>query len=297
MATKNRVFPYPFYSPSSGDYENPVFDAVWSLEKDEQNLTLKGYFKIGNLHINELIVDGAFAITALITCTNTAFRSSFSTNSDSVEIDIPLCQLDGVVQISTYITSSSVQTYVPQGCDPFFSNCKYEIEKGNILGESPAYTFEVSHKETKSPLGIFTRSFNGDMSDADPIRVMYRTESINLEMSKNIYDLIERMENKPSYYSLIHTTYILPVLTQTIVLMLCNDGENNNNEFRNQHCEDKWFSVLDDKIAEEGPKNQLDAFVIAQKLLGRPINDLAAKELRKKKESTSVNKMEANQHE
>ena len=101
--SKNRIYPYPIYSELTEDYINNDFALDAEIDYDSEIAILKLDVSISDIKIRELIENRLVGLYCHIECSATKYRKLFelsiNNDSDIYNIEIPLCKLNGAIEV------------------------------------------------------------------------------------------------------------------------------------------------------------------------------------------------------
>ncbi len=150
------VFPYPFISIFSSDYEEGVFDVDFELMADsvKSPMTLRGDLDLTSEDLVAALSSGFLSIYLDVVCTSTFFRKQFQVPSLPVnsmqliqdqrfEVPLPAGSLVGTVELTAYIVAAKDFSFAPAGLHPDYEDKVFPISIGDMLGASPTKVIEL----------------------------------------------------------------------------------------------------------------------------------------------------------
>lgn len=285
MAIRSKTFPFPYYANFTNDYKDVGFETNWSIDSTDSESSFRVNVNLGNGFINSLVSSKKVGLCCLVVSKNTGFRNvlNFKNGERSLAFSINNSNIDEQTIMTVYLVAKEQFVLSSDSFDDFFSGTNYQIEKGNVIGESEDQSYFAHHRDSRSGTAIFTRSFSNAMKDDDAPKIEYQQDTIKLVMPKSMYDYLNRAEGKPKNYPAIHAEFLVPALAQTIAMM-ASSNKDDSDSFYSQHKNDKWFTLIEEKIGPIDDFPQSSAWTKAQEILGKPVNKAIQTQINEKKD-------------
>jgi hypothetical protein len=150
------VFPYPFISIFSSDYEVGIFDVDFELLVDsvKSPITLRGDLDLSNEELVEALAEGSLSIYVDVVSTSSFFRKQFQVpqlrvnamqliQDEKFEIMLPAGSLVGTVELTAYLVAAKDLSFSPAGLHADYGDNVFQISIGDLLGASPTKVIEL----------------------------------------------------------------------------------------------------------------------------------------------------------
>ena len=150
------VFPYPFISIFSSDYDGGVFDVDFELVVDsvKSPIILRGDLDLTNEDLVVALTEGSLSVYVDVVSTASFFRKQFPVPSlgvnamkliqdEKFEILLPPGSLVGTVELTAYLVASRDMSFSPEGLHLDYGDNTFQIQLGDILGASPTKVIEL----------------------------------------------------------------------------------------------------------------------------------------------------------
>lgn len=288
MAIQSKTFSYPYYASFLQDYKTYKFDLTETHESTKEKISIFLRVELGDEEIKKQIDLGNIGLFCLAECKNTIFRKLYALDSKtySLKIDLDNKELDERLHLTAYIVALKNFSFTNLNFSDFFKGTDFYVEKGNKLGES---TYDIDlffhHYISSAGENLFTRSFKEDMSENDPPYIQYMENSLDIVMPKKMYLFLNALENNSNSFPMIHSTYLIPALTQIISQLLSKDSDGEN-AFLDNNSDKKWLTLIQERLSTFGTIDDLepeDSWKYAQLILKTPVN-MFMREIQKRRE-------------
>lgn len=150
------VFPYPFISIFSSDYEDGVFDVDFELFVDsvKSPITLRGDLDLTNEDLVVALTEGSISVYVDVVSTASFFRKQIPVpplrvnamqlvQDEKFEIMLPAGSLVGTVELTAYLVASKNMSFSPEGLHLDYGETVFQIQLGDMLGASPTKVIEL----------------------------------------------------------------------------------------------------------------------------------------------------------
>lgn len=274
MQIKPRLYPHPVLAWFSDDYMSCIYQPAINVEGN------KGFFKISmtcrtsSKSLNALIAEKKAAYAIHVECSSTRYRALFSSFESTFEVDIPVGDLDGKVDVCRLIIAKEdILNYSSPEFHPDFSGRSFSIIAGDTLAVAEDVSFPADKKEdelAKLP-SIFSVKRN-NAEEANPIDIDIGDQKIKVLLMPELHQKFLNLNNDALMRSTLASEVLLPALVFTL------EKISNQPEFT-ELMNLRWYRVLSRKLKEEGVDitdlNSSDesTLVLANRLLGNPLSN------------------------
>lgn len=273
MRLRNKSYSYPIIVEYGGYYVDSYFKSNVEYKMEGYNISLKLTAELINEQLERMLDEDIVEIAFHIECPQTSYRKYVSTKYTEKEFLLKNSEVNGEVNICSFLIAKKD---IPKYTNDLFANdyrgFKFDIEKGCILaiGNQVNLTVEKIKDDMVDTTSIFKIIPNLNETETN-VLISLGDKKIEIKIPEETYYLYLNNQNYFEIQPLMHSMFIVPALMYTFIKL---------KECKNElyYYEDaRWFQGLkkscermDIKIDSEG-LSELDAFVVAQKLLDSPI--------------------------
>jgi len=203
-----------------------------------------------------------FALQAF--CPQTFYRQYFESNQKTVNFEINQDSIRGHIEFTGYmIVASEIKDFSPKTQNKdYFGTSSFSIQKGDILGVTNTLKqFIDPHfkNQDNTKLKPIINILSDKNSKKDYYKVDWSSNQIHVMVPEKHYDEWEKNRGKRDrYLYLNHAAMYLPVFTDAI---------NKVEEGDESLSEKKWFTVIEQQLAEMDVRQDLDSVIKAQILM------------------------------
>lgn len=273
MQINQRLYPHPVLSWFSDDYPKGIFQPALQVTPNKSFFRLVLVCKTSSKTLKGLIADRKAAYCIHVECPSTRFRSAFISYEDGYEIDIPVSDLEGKVEVSrTIVCAASIKNFSSEEFHSDFSGRSFDLSPGDVMAVAETVEFPAIKKDdelAKLP-SIFSilrsheespEDFDIDLSD-QKIKILLAPE-----LHKKFLDLNADVAMRATLCSSI----LIPALISALEHVRSTDETS-------LLLDRRWFIVLSKRMADIGidalnlKASAESSLVIASKLLGNPLS-------------------------
>jgi hypothetical protein len=265
---KSRHYPHPVLSSFSEALVGCEFKTEFVPTVEKQNYQFQMTFSLTSEDLLQRIHDGQAAFATHVECLGTRVRQLHQAQQTTLTIDYPSEQLDGRVEISTFIVATESFEYRSKDFHPDYEDAVFSIFKGDVLAVGPQYRF-VPPKEM-DPLiklpSIFTVSLDSS-KDARDFDLALDGPKIVIRLSRPNFELYQTLAQSPSLHQVLSSLLILPAITSLLEEIRKPDAA--------EHYEDKrWYQKLQLRLRALGINLHAEESLLwmAQQIIGQPLN-------------------------
>ena len=280
MLFAKRLFPYPVLNAdkSINQFPKNTFSGEYECSTNEEYLTFKdAHYCLDNEYIKDLIENKKAAAVLYVECPNTRFRKTFKLTDKPTDIKIPIYQLNGQVQVCSYIYAKDhLKPYSPTGIDEMYGGFKdFEVEKYGVLAIDECERFRIAFDVNDENITSSIFLVIGDPAIAgDKITVHTTERKIEISVSPDVYQWYTAIKMARDYRWLPFSLLLTQALMQAFE-EIKTDGQMVSIE--DIEREYQWFMSVEDRFEKAfGRKLSFDefknnsSFELAQELLDTP---------------------------
>jgi hypothetical protein len=262
MKVKNISYPYPVLKNAddvAGEFNVRFFK---TLRRDKVELRVA--FDLKNKTLEQMVSKGQAVFTVEVECNSTFFRQTFTTGQDEAIFEIPAARLREQVVARFFVRAlKPIKKYASPSFHPDYKGIDFDIKPGDILaiGGLTVFIAEKDFDPLRPAVSSFMAIKQGDQKNG-PMFVDYSDDvKIVVRLSKSDWNKYQEAKNKKWVADIIHSSIVLPVLTEAIVHI--RDG---NDEMSDAH----WFQRLQVILQQQNLPDD-DPLYSAQKILRFPV--------------------------
>ncbi|WP_155835302.1 hypothetical protein [Herbaspirillum sp. RV1423] len=271
MQVNYRVYPHPVLSYFSDDYVRCLYqtNVLTSVSRTTYQFAVTS--KTSSPGLLKLLEAGDAVHGIHIECNATRYRRIFTSKDDRFSVEISSDELDGRVNLCSFIVAARNIDYASEEFHPDFGGRTFKIRKGDVLAVDKDRTF-IAEKEY-DPLRKLPSIFRIMPNLADnppPIDINLTGHKIVIYLSDEMHRAYKKLAVDTATPHILSSMIIVPAL----ISLLETISSGSVTEFE----ERRWYRVLSNKLKEhgysieEGSSGFNDStLVIAQKLLGNPL--------------------------
>ncbi|QBR39533.1 hypothetical protein EHF36_01935 [Kerstersia gyiorum] len=273
MQIKPRLYPHPVLAWFSDDYCAAMFQPAFEVSGN------KGFYKIrmtcrtSSRSINRLIEEKKAAYAVHIECPATRYRALFSSPDQSFEIDIPVADIDGKVEVCRLIVASKeISNYASDEFHPDFTGRSFNLLRGDVLAVAEDITFYADKKSdelAKLP-SIFSIRRSPDNSAA-PMDVDLTGDRIVVHLSPATYEKFTSLNSDELVRSTLSSALLVPALVLALEKVMRPEDREGLMDLR-------WCRTVIKKLkdigidAESLSESGENSLVLSNKLIGDPLS-------------------------
>ena len=273
MQINQRLYPHPVLSWFSDDYPRGIFQPSIQVIPNKSFFRLVLVCKTSSRAIKEMIAARKAAFCVHVECSSTRFRSAYISYDESFEVDIPVSDLDGKVEVSrTIVVTQAVRNYSSEEFHPDFSGRSFDLLEGDVIAVAETVEFPANKKDdelAKLP-SIFAilaaRSENPEDVDID-----LGDQKLKILLAPDLHRKFLDLNGDPAMRATLCASLLIPALISALDFI-------RNTEEHGALFDKRWFNVLSRRMNDIG----IDAaqlrdcsetnFAIANKLLNKPLS-------------------------
>ena len=261
---------YPVLAPNNDDYPDGEFTTEVTLMPDpepEGTSTIEIKFLLDEPYLAQAVGQGQAKCKAMVYCTSTLHRSDHEAlvGEFSISAAIPNAQLDGTVEVHSFITSVEEISLDSDSIHPEYRNLDTPLRAGRKQPIAAAHRqeFNVVRKETKEdPIIIFAEDDEGRVPSGElDISTEISERQIQIIMHKTTYEQVAELRKD--------TTLALASVYMSALVQACCRVDHATPEEAEGASPNGWFLKIK-ALQREG----IEPFRMAQIIFDRPFEKL-----------------------
>lgn len=273
MLISERHYPHPVLSFFSDDYKEKIFQSSLNVRPNKTFFRLVVKANTSSAALKELISQKIAAYCIHVECASTRYRDCFTFFDNDFEVDIPVSDLEGKVEVSRFVVClSPKQNYSSGEFHEDFSGRSFDLLPGDILAVAPTAEFPASKKDELATIPSIFAIVANDDEDSPPIDVHLMGPKIKVILSPSLHRSFVDLNSSVDARALLTSMVLIPALVFTVHELRVTDQIYSFNDKR-------WFDVIRRRLENLGVDiMKLDEYpdsdlVLAGRLLNDPIVD------------------------
>ena len=280
MLFGKRLFPYPILNSdkSLNQFPKNKFQGLFETESDESDLIFKNaHYELNNEYLQKLIKNKKAKCVLYVECPSTRFRRLFELSSKPTEIRIPLYDLNGQVQVCTYVyANQNIKPYSPEGIDEIYGDFRnFEVEKYDILAIDEYNRFRVAFDVESDNLTSSIFLVIGDPNIKDDKIIVHPTErKIEISVSTQVYEWYTAIKSISDYKWMPFSIMLISALQQAFEEIKTDPDIESIEDIENSY---QWFMSVESRYEKTFSRKLsysefkgTQSFDLAQELLDKP---------------------------
>lgn len=261
-------FPHPVLG--IGDAINSNIELVATEIKssaDVYEISIK--LKQDNVDLVNLLAIGKAEYLCEVTCTNTLFRKSITSDSNEIEFLVSKKAVKGRVEfLCLLVAKENIKEYSNSESHSDYNGYSFDLGVGDILAYFGEFSFnaDIIYEKLKAVSSFMEIVENSDLTYTN---IDLKKSKIQVELSSEAYKLIQSdsISREPKFSPVFHSSIVLNAL----LTALYNFEE---------HRDYLWAQVIDYRLKNDRQLKNISIEEkenipeIAQRLLGNPFNRL-----------------------
>ena len=287
MRIGRRLFPYPTLNNSKiaccfnqSSYSLEYLDYT---DRDSDSYTLKdAHIVLNNSNLANLLDVGKAKAVLLVESPSTIFRQLYQLTTNPTDVKIPISNLRGKVEISSYVYAvADINDYQDGDFLEEYEDYKFNIEKYDILAIDDGYTLKIDYeKEKDNKLSSIFLVICDSEEKSNVMKVENRDKQVVIYLPETQFGIYDRIKEDEYYQDIFFAIITIPALATCLINLQKSDVDlediiMNHNWFRS--IVNGYKRVHNSELTSEIFK-ELNAFELAQELMNyatvRSIDDI-----------------------
>jgi hypothetical protein len=272
MQINQRLYPHPVLSWFSDDYPKGIFQPALQVLPNKSFFRIVLVCKTSSKAIKGLIADKKAAYCIHVECPSTRFRSAFVSYEEGFEVDIPVSDLEGKVEVSrTVVCTVGIKNFSSEEFHSDFSGRSFDLAPGDVVAVAETVEFPAIKKDdelAKLP-SIFSILRSQEVNPED-IDVDLGDQKLKIVLSPDLHKKFLGLNADVVMRATLCSSLLIPALICALEHIRYTDEAS-------ALLDRRWFNVLSKRMRDIGidPQNLKDcsesSLVIAYKLLDKPL--------------------------
>ena len=220
MRIGKRLFPYPTINNSkiASCFKRGNYSLEYDDASDNDNLILKNiHVEIDNVELLKLIANKKCEAVVVIECSSTIFRTVKSISTEPRDIEIPLHNLRGKVEISSFIYAKEDFLYSNTDFLDDYEGYSFNVEKYDILAIDDGFTTKIEYNESddKKLSSIFRV-----IKSTDPLLKVMKVDSgdrfIKIILPEKEFGYYDNLKNRDYFKNIFFSIIAIPSLIKCL---------------------------------------------------------------------------------
>jgi hypothetical protein len=237
---------------------------AFEVSFDKKNYYLKCRFDCSNQTLGDLVVEGRAAYVTHVECTNTLFRSRYTSMEPEQTLPVTADNLNNTVEVNFFVCAiQPISDYRIDGSHADYGDSVFGINKGDILAIADGRTFTAERdanalRRVSSIMQIEESRDEGD----SPMQISFNQAKIRIVLSKSDFAEYKILKTQEHLQSALSATIVLPALVEALHIIQ-DEGD--------EYSSYRWHQNLKHRLEEMGIAGGFEPFIAAQKLLELPL--------------------------
>lgn len=265
---KYKTFPHPVLRPFSDDYVSSEIQAAiekFELGTEPDTVSIKCRFNCSSSDLNDLVESGRACYAMMISCRDTFYREIVTNNLPELCFATFTGNLRGEVRIDTYIIACvDIHGFSSSDFNPEYGDENFSVRNGDVLAQDETKVYYIE-RESFKPV---TSSFELVVDDSLGIgewAIGLGGDKVQIRMHSEMKQTVDKARNVSEAKAvLLNSVYFATVIH---AVQAIKDKSVNEDA--------RWVRGFNQQIANTGSNIEADdAYIIAQRLLQKPLNKL-----------------------
>ena len=220
MRIGKRLFPYPTINNSkiASCFKQSTFSLEYEDQEDLENLVLKNaHISIDNDKLIELLVNQKVQAVVIIECSSTIYRTVQPISIEPRDIIIPLHNLRGKVEISSFIYATEDFDYSNDDFLEDYEGYSFTIEKYDILAIDDGFTTKIEYDESEDKkLSSIFRIIKSNDPDLKIMKVDSGDKFIKIVLPQKGFAYYDNLKNRDYFKNVFFSIIAIPALIKCL---------------------------------------------------------------------------------
>jgi len=272
MQINERLYPHPVLSWFADDYIKGIFQPSISVVPNKSFFRIVMVCRTSSKSLRQLISEKKASYSVHVECSSTRFRAAFTSFEENFEIDIPVSDLEGKVEVSRFIVcTEDVKNYSSEEFHADFAGRSFDLLVGDVLAVAETVEFPAIKKDDElAKLPSIFSILRSHEDDAASVDVDLSGKKIKVLLSPEVHQKFIDLNSDVSTRATLCCALLVPALIMALELI-------RDNEDLGELFDKRWFHVLAKRLQDLGidimrlkdyPESNV---VLANKLLEDPL--------------------------
>ncbi len=248
-------------------YKQGVFMPDITKTRDEYLINLD--FQFENQKLRELLNDNKCEFLCEVTCSNTLYRKSITSDSNKFEFTIPKKAIKGRVEfLCVLVVKESIDNYSNTQSHSDYNGYSFDLGKGDVLAYFGEFSFnaDIKYEKLKAVSSFMEIVENSELTYTN---IDLKRAKIRVELPSEAYKLYQSdsISQEPRFSPVFHSSIVLNALLTALYSF-------------EEHRDYLWAQVIEYRLKNDRQLKNISIEEkenipeIAQRLLGNPFNRL-----------------------
>lgn len=270
MKLRNRLYPYPVLFHANDDYDDQLFDSSMTIRTTKKKIFFAVDVMLTDDKLQDFINNEQACFVIHLECSSTCYRESIEFKSLKHTFEIDSNRVNDIVEVCLFIMAKqNIENYSNNNFNEIYDGMSFNIEKYNILaiGSERQLQVDKDYDSLKNINSIIT-VIPDDVEKT--VSYEYYGDVIKVLVPRLEFNKYKLISDKPIYYPIIHSTLVIPVLTEIFAKL---KDEDSISEFENL----RWYRSIIKTIEKKNINldftniDETEMFRKIQLLIGNPI--------------------------
>jgi hypothetical protein len=257
-------YPYPVLGNADDISEGTISPDVSFRVSDETVAVDVTRLTTSNALLDSLIDAGSALWAIRVQCARTYYRKEFVTSGPTKILTFPGDDLQGRVDIEiSLFAAKPLPAYAPPGVHSDYGTTAFGLERGEVLGIGPAFSFEVDKQfdPLRAPVSSIMRIRQGDHAEGT-YRLVLEDDFIEVLLSQHTWARYAGVRDRVP--AVLHIGLVMPALVE---------GLRRLNDFSGRRWADRLRAIVETKGVDTSTPIEA-AQILLQDPLGRAFDEL-----------------------
>lgn len=221
MQLGRKIPPYPILNKSQNvsSYINSNFSFRYELEETNELFKIKNVkIDTNNAGMIKLLNEKKLKSIIIVECSSTIYREKFEISFVSSNIEIPIKNISGKVEISCFVyATEDIKNYYDEDMNPVYRGYSFNIEKYSIFAADDGFTMKIEHddKEDNKVSSIFSiiKSYDQELNS---MKVELTEKKIKISLPEKSFDYYDSLKDKEAFQNIFFSIIVIPTLTNAL---------------------------------------------------------------------------------
>ena len=240
MKLNKSLSAYPILCENDSDYADGYFAAMFDRAEDGARIAVS--MQLQEDAIAQCIAAGTASYLVHVECPMTSYRKKYLTGARHI-IDLPLGELVGEVEISTYVIATEmIQGFTSQHFNAIYAGRKFLLPKGSLLAIGPIEVLEITREGSGAQTLPDIFQIYGDQDVKSSYWVDLTQDTIDIHVTPHVQAFYHA---HPAQKYLLNEMLILPAATEALTAVAI---ANENGQDENDYASTTWYRIFDDTL-------------------------------------------------
>ena len=270
MRQRVNYYPIPILAKGGDNYKNSFFDTEIDVVRDMHRVKIHLVSELQNLELETLMKGGNVVIGCHVECSQTCFRRIYTTSNMEDTFIIDESQLNGDVEISTFLTASrDISNYTNSDFSDDYAGLIFDLHQGMRLGTGQWLKFKIekNHDDFSDSTSIFSILLDLNKKHTE-MTIDYDEKKIQIFLPEAAFNNYRAISKDSQYTEILHGLLLIPSLMKVFYDLKQSgiDGYQDSRWFLSLRAAYDKIGKKIEQVIQDG-----DPFEEAQKLLAGPL--------------------------